>query len=128
MDTREEILKTVKHNPGIGFTELREEVELANGALQHHLSRMDAVEKEKGGILPRGYCENCELKDSCGSKCLLKELRKEKTQKIIRFLSDDMKQIEMAERLDLDRSTVNYHVKKLREMGILEGTKVRVDP
>lgn len=121
---RQDIEKVVRQNPGISFTELKNETGCKNGVLQYHIRQSARIEKKKAALIPKNYCIGCNFKDLCNQNCTLKELRKQKTTNIIRFLSEGRKQSEIAEKLELDKSTVSYHVNKLREMNILEGDKV----
>ena len=41
-DTRERIAAHVEHNPGVHFSELVRDLDLAPGQVQYHLRRLDA--------------------------------------------------------------------------------------
>ena len=41
MTRPELILKTIEKNPGIRFREIMDELELKNGALSHHLQKLE---------------------------------------------------------------------------------------
>ncbi len=125
--TRENLERIVSQKPGISFTQLKEETELANGVLQYHIRKSKNIEKEKGSLVPKEYCGECKLKDFCNQKCILKELRKDLTSEILNLLSREYKQAEIAEELDLDRSTVNYHIKKLEKMNVLRDGEIVID-
>ena len=86
MSSNQEIIKSVvtKH-PGLRFHEIKKETKLANGTLQHHLSRLENskdisaryVEK-----IPRYYVPNMEEK----SQVVLLRLRQTTTSRIIKSL------------------------------------------
>ena len=86
MSSNQEIIKSVvtKH-PGLRFHEIKKETKLANGTLQHHLSRLENskdisaryVEK-----IPRYYVPNMEEK----SQLVLLRLRQTTTSRIIKSL------------------------------------------
>ena len=86
MSSNQEIIKSVvtKH-PGLRFHEIKKETKLANGTLQHHLSRLENskdisaryVEK-----IPRYYVPDVEEK----SQIILLRLRQNTTSRIIKSL------------------------------------------
>lgn len=110
---------TVSGTKGLSFTELKKETGLSNGVLQHHIRKSENIVKKKGAILEKGACTECSFEDRCGDKCLQKVLRKPVNQKVIQKVENGTTQTEIAEELGLDRSTVNYHVKKLERYGLL---------
>ena len=86
MSSNQEIIKNiVTIHPGLRFHEIKKETKLANGTLQHHLSRLENskdisaryVEK-----IPRYYVPNMEEK----SQIVLLRLRQNTTSKIIKSL------------------------------------------
>ena len=82
---REIIIDVVEKHPGLRFHELKKETKLANGTLQHHISRLlsdddiTAVHTDKN---PRYF--NKELKTT--SAVLINRLRQNTTSKIIKSL------------------------------------------
>lgn len=70
------IIRTVKDNPGIGFSELKEKTGLSNGVIQHHVQSSEELEKKKGAIMEKDLCSECPLHGECGDKCALRLLRK----------------------------------------------------
>ncbi|MFB6144147.1 MAG: winged helix-turn-helix transcriptional regulator [Candidatus Nanohaloarchaea archaeon] len=121
MSTRETVEKTVRQNPGITFTGLKRETGLANGTLQYHIRKSDSIVKKKGALLHTEECRDCDLKRFCGEKCLLSELRTEAKQDILRMLDEGYSQKDIAESLELDPSTVSYHVSRLKDIGAISG-------
>lgn len=119
MDNREKIEQSVGENPGVSFTELKEITGLANGVLQYHIRRSDSIEKKKGAILEKGFCDNCDLRGLCAKKCLLTELRDDRKTRILELKQKDHSQTEIASELGLDESTVSYHVSRLRGLGLI---------
>lgn len=111
---------TVEENTGIGFRELKRKTGMATGTLQYYIDKSEKVERKRGAILRIGICRSCALRDICRDKCRHKTLRKPVKREIVKGISRGEKQVEMAERLDLDRSTVNYHISDLKEKEILE--------
>ena len=86
MSSNQEIIKKIvaKH-PGLRFHEIKKETKLANGTLQHHLSKLgnskdiSAKYVEK---IPRYYTSDMEVK----SQIILLRLRQTTTSKIIKSL------------------------------------------
>lgn len=122
------IEEVIEENPGLGFSQLKERTGFCNGVLEYNLRKSDKIEKEKGAFIPVSYCSKCGLSSRCNQRCILKELRKGPTKKIIEMISGGSSQVEIAKTLDKDRSTVNYHVKKLKNMNILgeEGEEINI--
>jgi len=69
--------------------------------------------------MPKQYCDSCELSTYCKSNCLLKEIKKDLTKAILKGISDNLSQSDIADKLGKDRSTINYHIQKLREMNVI---------
>lgn len=119
MDNQEVIVSTVEEEKALSFTDLKELTGLSNGVLQYHIHDSDKVLRKRGAVLYRGVCESCDYREACESKCILKELKKDRTSEVLSMLRDDKSQADIARELDLSRATVHYHVEKLRDMEIL---------
>lgn len=119
MSSEEIILETVRENPGIGFTELKEKTGLANGTLQYHIRSSERIVKRKNAILEADTCEKCEHKEDCGSKCFKNVLRDERKEKITEEVKEGKPKTDIAEELGLDPSTVSYHINQLKKLNIL---------
>ena len=86
MSSNQDIIKNIVHkHPGLRFHEIKKETKLANGTLQHHLSRLEntkyitAKYVEK---IPRYYSSNMEITE----QIILPRLRQNTTSKIIQLL------------------------------------------
>lgn len=119
-DNREVIESTVREEKALSFTQLKEETGLSNGVLQYHIHDSDKVLRKRGAVIHRNVCESCDYREACESKCILKELKKERTQKVLSMLREDSSQADIARELDLSRATVHYHVEKLRDMELIK--------
>ncbi len=119
MENRPLIEQTVSENPGIGFSELKRKTGLANGVLQYHLCESKQTTRKKGAILKKGFCRDCAFQNLCQNKCLLKALRKPRNREILELKLKGTRNKDIAERLELDPSTVTHHVQKLEELGLL---------
>lgn len=125
---RDKVEEAVRKNAGISFSQLKKETGLSNGVLQHHLRNSEKVQKNAGAYMEKGFCTNCELREECGEKCLRKQFRNQKNRKILQGIGQGKTQKEIARELELDRSTVNYHVQKLRKTGLIQAFSVIAEP
>lgn len=120
MSSIELIREKVRENPGIGFTELKEKTGLQNGTLQYHINSSEELINRKGAILRPKECEKCEYREKCGEKCHKKILRNPKKRRVVEGVKNGENKIDIAEELDVDPSTVSYHVRTLKEQGLLD--------
>ena len=86
MSSNQEIIKkiVIKH-PGLRFHEIKKESKLANGTLQHHLSKLEstkAISIKYTEKIPRYYSPSMEKQ----SQVILLRLRQNTTSKIIKAL------------------------------------------
>ena len=86
LSSNQEIVKNIvcKH-PGLRFHEIKKETKLANGTLQHHLSKLEntkSISAKYVAKIPRYYSINVEDK----SKIILQRLRQTTTSRIIKSL------------------------------------------
>jgi radical SAM protein with 4Fe4S-binding SPASM domain len=119
-DNREVIVSTVEEEKALSFTELKEMTGLSNGVLQYHIRDSEEVLHKRGAVLYKGVCESCDYREACEKKCIVKELKKDRTQKVLSLLEEGRSQADVARELDLTRPTVHYHVEKLRDMDLIE--------
>ena len=85
MSNREIVMESVVKHPGLRFHELKKETKLANGTLQHHISRLlsdDDIITVNTDKNPRYF--NKELKTN--SAVIINRLRQNTTSKIIKSL------------------------------------------
>lgn len=122
-NTRAIIEKAVEEQRGLTFTALREETGLSNGVLQYHIRKSDKITRERGAILPKSACRECELQDVCRDRCMHTIMRKDVKRRILELMERGFSQNEIARYLDLDKSTVSYHVSYLKEHGLLDEDK-----
>jgi predicted transcriptional regulator len=120
-DPREAIRDCVSENPGIHFNELVRSVGMATGQVQYHMYRLT----EGGGIdgaslygrthyYPSEYPE-----DKRGAVALL---RRETAREVVVYLIENGESgpEEVAEALGVARSTVEWHLGRLEEQGLVE--------
>lgn len=127
-DNRRIVEQTVKKNTGITFTELKQETGLSNGVLQYHLRNSSRIVQRRGALLHRDQCGECGLQDICRARCIHSVLRNDTKRRIVEMLEEGKNQNEIAERLDLDKSTVSYHVQYLKDAGVLTPERTTPGP
>lgn len=127
-ETRSRVRRCVYQNPGIHFNELRRTVGIATGQAQHHLGRLGRdgrVEREevcgRTHFYPPTY--------SAWERGAIALLRRETSREIVAYLlrNDETHPTRLADRLDLARSTVEWHLSNLVEYGIVEKRTVETD-
>lgn len=121
---KRKIEEKVERNPGIIFTELKKSLNMANGQLQHHLRNAEVVKKDTGYV-KKEVCRECELKGLCSSKCILGVLRDEKEARILKMLEKHRSKKEIAEEIEIDASTLSYHLNVLEKDNLLDDGEVR---
>lgn len=114
------ICESLPENHGVSYSQLKEDTGLENGVLQHHIHHRDEFVKKKGAIVRKGACGKCRLNHICRKTCLSKITKKEVKTRVLKKMSEDLTQSKIAEELELDKSTVNYHIKTLREVNALD--------
>ena len=86
MSSNQEIIKNIVNlHPGLRFHEIKKETKLANGTLQHHLSRLESTKEISAKYLekiPRYYTGDIEHT----SQIILLRLRQNTTSRIIKSL------------------------------------------
>ena len=86
MSSNQEIIKDIIHkHPGLRFHEIKKETKLANGTLQHHLSRLESTKHISAKYvekIPRYYVYD--MKDN--AQIILLRLRQSTTSRIIKSL------------------------------------------
>ena len=122
LKTRRQIYNFVLKNPGLHLREISRRIKIPKSTLTYHikyLKKQDLI-KEK---LESGY-KRIYIKDKIGThdREILNLLRQEVPFKIFLYMifSISWSQIELAKELELHPATVNYHLKKMIDMGIIE--------
>jgi predicted transcriptional regulator len=137
LDSRKKIYNTVLKNPGIHQRQLERITNIGSSSLRYHLLRLI-----KYGIIIRkydyGYCRYFVSKNvDNGDKRIINFLRQDIPRKIIvrlvSYNSHTKKQIKDIEKplywikedidkytIKLDLTTINYHLQKLMDAGIVE--------
>jgi DNA-binding transcriptional ArsR family regulator len=126
LQTRRKIYEFIKNNPGLNFRELSRKTNIPKSTLEYHLNylkKLDIIEIKSKGQFKFVYIKH---KVGTHDKQILELLR----QKIpcliflhfiyVTFFSKK----ELCEELELPSSTVDYNIKKLLDLGIIEEAQI----
>jgi len=123
MTTRTRITNRIDADPGIHFSALVRELDLAPGQVQYHVHRLlradTLVEESLYGrthYYPRGY-------DAFERRALALARRETSRDILIALLDGDRRASRLADDLDLARSTLSYHASRLVDVGLVEKRK-----
>ena len=119
-EVRERLLEHVRDHPGRHASALGRELDLATGQLQYHLRRLRredrVVADEQYGrthYFPPGYDER--------ERERIALARRETARAILAaLLAGETPATDLAERLDVARSTLSYHVDRLRGAALVD--------
>lgn len=114
--TRSEIRECIYDHPGIHFNAISRTLDIATGQTQYHLRRLARGEEvQKETICGRTHYYPPTFSD--WERHAIALLRRETTREIVLLLlkDDDLSPGEIADRLDLARSTVEWHLDRLIE-------------
>ncbi|GAB3322943.1 winged helix-turn-helix transcriptional regulator [Haloplanus rallus] len=120
-DVRRQVREHVRTNPGVHFNKLARTLDIATGQAQYHLRRLirrDEVVAER----IRGRTHYFEPEYDAWERRVLALYRRETAREIITLLLDEgtLSATAIAERLDLARSTVSWHIDTLVDAGIID--------
>ncbi len=127
-ETRSRVRDCIYHNPGIHFNEISRKLDIATGQTQYHLRKLcreQRIQKEdvygKSHYYPPTF--------SGWERGAIALLRRETTREIVLFLlrQDPTPPAQVADRLDLARSTVEWHLSRLIEYDLVEKTISETD-
>lgn len=120
-NTRVTITKSIEAHPGLHFNELVRRLELAPGQLQYHIKQLQSSEDViaesvygKTHYFPPEYNQ--------WERTALALLRRETAGEIVAHLltEGDAPPAAVAEELDIARSTLEWHLDRLVEQGLVE--------
>jgi len=130
-DVRRQVHEHVRTNPGVHFNELARNLDIATGQAQYHLRRLGrSGEVVAERIRGRTHYFDPEYDD--WERRVLSLYRRETARDIITLLLDEgrLPAATIADRLDLARSTVSWHVETLVDAGVVDrsyGDRGRVE-
>ncbi|SDJ33638.1 Winged helix-turn-helix DNA-binding [Halovenus aranensis] len=121
LETRKEIFEYVQANPGAHFSQLKRDLDMETGLVQHHLSTLedyDVLTSEDHQGKRRLFVAE-ELTEE--ERAILSSLRYETTRHILLFLVEEStaRNGAIAEELGVSPPTVSWHVSRLVENGIV---------
>ena len=121
-DPKEMLLMHINNIPGIRYRELLRLTELSNGVLAYHLSGLEKtsrirVDRQRENKATRYYSISIPTQESD----ILRQLRNNVPRQIIKFILDhDLCTFnEIEEHLAKAASTVSWHLKRLKEAGLI---------
>jgi predicted transcriptional regulator len=121
-DPKDMLLTHIDNMPGIRYRELLRMTGLSNGVLAHHLSVLEKsskirVDRQKENRTTRYYSINIPTQESD----ILRQLRNDVSRQIIKLiLEHDLCTFnEIVEHLKKASSTTSWHLKRLKEAGII---------
>lgn len=118
---RERVYEHVEANPGVHFTAVREDLDIATGQTQYHLRKLvragDVVVEDV-----RGRTHYFDRSYDPWERRALAFARRETARALLAHLLDDgpLAAAELTDRLDVSRSTVAWHVSSLADAGVVE--------
>jgi len=117
-DTRARIYRHIESNPGVHFRELTRALDLATGQVQYHLGRLDRITSESVNGRTHYYAASFDPWE----RHTIAFLRRETARDILVTLieCEAARPGEVAENLDIARSTLEHHLDGLVEYGIIE--------
>jgi PKD repeat protein/DNA-binding transcriptional ArsR family regulator len=116
---RGRIYEHIRKTPGDTYSSIRKALDIQNGALAHHLRVLEFHEyivSRRDGMYKRFYPKGMRIPEGKH-----KSIQEQMLEMIM--ANPKITQKQMAERLGIDRSTVNYHVKILLAMGVIRSEK-----
>lgn len=124
LDSRREIYKAVEDNPGIHFRELKRQLDYSVGTLQYHLRKLKKANliEEESGDYTRYYTRR-----DFGEveKRALDAMRRKYTRRALIYLLTypGSSHGDLVDALEKAPSTVSWHLKKLKEEGLVRKEK-----
>ncbi|AUG46806.1 ArsR family transcriptional regulator [Haloarcula taiwanensis] len=117
-DTRARIYQHIKSNPGVHFRELTRALDLATGQVQYHLARLDRVHSESVNGRTHYYTTSFDPWE----RHAIAFFQRETARDILVALMEceTARPEEVADHLDIARSTLEHHLSSLTEHDIVE--------
>ena len=121
--TRGEILGYIKQNPGESYNNIKRDLEMSNGKLAYHLSVL-----EKGGFLKsvtdgmyRRYYPKKMMVTTYGRITSVQE-------EILRRIEETpaITQKDLSKLVSLSTATINYHIRKLTNKGLITSSRTGI--
>lgn len=125
LESRKQIFEYVQANPGSHFSKVKRELAMETGLLQYHLRKLEEynILESKDHQGKRRLFVTRELDTE--EQSILSTLRYETTRKILLYLLEHgpARNVDIAETVNVDPSTVTWHVSNLEDEGVVETIK-----
>ena len=115
--TRNQIQEHIQSHPGVHFNAIKHTLCLSNGSLTYHLKTLERegyITSKRNGMYKKFFPVSEEISD----KSLLKNKSQKKIYNII-LTTPGLSQKEIAKKIDLTLSTVNFHIKNMVKTGVV---------
>lgn len=116
MNTREHIVSLVKSRRGVSFSKLKECTDVGNGTIQYHINKSDELERKRDAVVHKQRCRECPLRQYCSRKCIIKLLENKSRRRVVAKRTEGKSYSEIADEVDIDKSTVGYHLSLLPDV------------
>ncbi|KOX92370.1 winged helix-turn-helix transcriptional regulator [Haloarcula rubripromontorii] len=117
-DTRARIYRHINANPGVHFRELTRALDLATGQVQYHLARLDCVHSESVNGRTHYYTSSFDPWERHAIAFLRRETARDVLVALMEY--ETARPGEVADHLDIARSTLEHHLSGLIEHDIVE--------
>lgn len=128
---RKYIYVYIQENPGVHLAAIRKEFELSSSSARHHLyvlEESDLIISYKAGKKKHYYLNKSGYSNYLAGKeykAIISALKNDTSRNIVKYLlaHKDANQKKLSEILDIHPSTVNWHAKRLGDVGIIRSTR-----
>ena len=120
-DPQNAIVDCVSENPGIHFNELVRSVDMATGQVQYHMYRLvEGDEVDDASLYGRTHYYPADYPE--GDRGAVALLRRETAREVVVYLIEngESRPGEIADSLDIARSTLEWHLGRLGEQDLVE--------
>jgi len=119
---RREIYDLVNERPGVHLSELRRTVDVGQGALEHHVRRLEEAGLVRSERLGGYRCFFPPGDRDAAIEHATRAIRSRKARSILAaaIRAGDVRMTRLSKDLDLPTSTLHYHVEALADAGIVE--------
>jgi DNA-binding MarR family transcriptional regulator len=115
---RGQIYGYIMSHPGRNYNAIRNDLDITNGTLSHHLRTLEVqgfIKSRRDGVNTRFYPIDMKIPQEKGTRLSDLQMR------IIELISTEegMTQVDIAERLDVSQQCISYNLKHMKREGII---------
>ncbi len=126
LESRRDIFEHISKYPGSYMREMQEKLDMATGQLEYHLKYLEdhkLISSQMSGNKKRYFVEK---EVNYPDRKLISILRQKTLRKILIMLIErgKMNFSQIDEEVDLSKSTVSFHLKKLENKGLIETRRI----